>query len=97
MPANKNYLTQSPFQRFLKILSGFVGGYFITELFFMLLVLWFNASAMLFTLRFAGFLLWAALMICAFLFKSGWRALLVFSLSTLALATLLYFNLPLEA
>jgi hypothetical protein len=27
MPANKKYLTQSPFQKFLKITAGFIGGY----------------------------------------------------------------------
>lgn len=31
MPANKKHLTKSPLHRFLKIISGLVGGYAITE------------------------------------------------------------------
>ena len=52
MPANKKYLTQSPLQRFLKITAGFVGGFIITEAFHMILALWFDFGAIMFTIRY---------------------------------------------
>ncbi|MCF8714739.1 hypothetical protein JM658_07845 [Joostella atrarenae] len=92
MPANKKYLTQSPFQRVLKITAGFVGGFIITELLHMVLTLWFDFGAVMFTIRYAGFILWAGLMIVAFLAKNGWKIWGIYLLIILILATILYFG-----
>lgn len=73
MPANKKHLTKSPWQRFAKLSAGFVGGYLLTTSFFMALAFWIDHKAVLLTLRFAGFILWAGLLIVAFLAKNGWK------------------------
>ncbi|SFW65689.1 hypothetical protein SAMN02927921_03071 [Sinomicrobium oceani] len=73
MPPNKKYLTQSPVQRFAKISAGFAGGYAVTEAFCMALASWTHAGNVLMTLRFAGAMLWVALMILAFLARNGWK------------------------
>ncbi|EKF55020.1 hypothetical protein I215_09166, partial [Galbibacter marinus] len=72
MPANKKYLTTSPYQKIAKTTAAFIGGYIVTETFFIALISWTNASALIFTLRYAGFILWTALMILAFISKNGW-------------------------
>lgn len=92
MPANKKYLTQSPLQRFLKITAGFVGGFIITEAFHMVLALWFDFGAIMFTIRYAGFMLWAALMIVAFLAKSGWKIWGIYLSITFILSVIIYFS-----
>ena len=73
MPANPKYLTSSPLQRLAKITAGFIGGYLVTQTFHMALALWWDVGNMVMTLRFGGFVLWAVLMILAFLAKNGWR------------------------
>ena len=85
MPANKKHLTKSPFHRILKIVTGFAGGYVITELFFMILVKCINEPAGLVSLQFAGFILWACLMILAFIPKSGLKCLGIYLLSSIVL------------
>ncbi|MEQ9302494.1 MAG: hypothetical protein RJQ14_01160 [Marinoscillum sp.] len=77
MPANRKYLSRS-FQRGVKISAGFVGGYFVTISFFLTLSLWLDRAGTMVTLIFGGFILWAGLMVCAFLFKNGWFAWLTY-------------------
>ncbi|UGU15719.1 hypothetical protein LS482_18810 [Sinomicrobium kalidii] len=72
MPPNKKYLTRSPLQRFAKISAGFLGGYMVTETLYMALAVWLDTGNVLMTLRFGGAILWAALMILAFLARNGW-------------------------
>lgn len=72
MPANKKYLS-SPLQRFLKITAGFVGGYILTQSFFMLFIQLFKTAEPIITLQYWGFVVWAALMVIAFLAKSGFK------------------------
>lgn len=87
MPANKKYLTNSPVQKIAKITAAILGGYIFTEAFFMALITWMSPGDMIFTLRYAGFILWAVLMIFAFIAKNGLYVWGVYLLTAL----LLYF------
>jgi len=74
MPANPKYLNTSPWQRFAKISSGILGGYLVTALFHMCLVLWLpSPKEILVTSIYTFFLVWLALLIIPFLFSNGWR------------------------
>lgn len=81
MPANPKYLETSPWQKFAKISSGIVGGYMVTALFHMNLALWMpNSKEVLITSVYTFFILWGTLLIVPFLFKSGWKAWLLYLL-----------------
>ncbi|MFC7524212.1 hypothetical protein ACFQRK_09680 [Parapedobacter sp. GCM10030251] len=72
MPANKKYLS-SPWQRFLKITAGFVGGYFVMLSLHLLLTQLFDQRNVVVTAFITGYLLWAVLLLMAFLSKNGWK------------------------
>ncbi|GGC38733.1 hypothetical protein GCM10011386_33600 [Parapedobacter defluvii] len=72
MPANKKYLS-SPWQRFLKITAGFVGGYFVMLSLHLLLTHLFDQRKVVVTAFITGYILWAVLLLVAFLCKSGWK------------------------
>jgi len=72
MPANKKYLS-SPFQRFLKITAGFIGGYFVMISFHLLLTYLFEKKNVIITAGITGYILWAILLLLAFLAKNGWK------------------------
>ena len=72
MPANKKYLS-TPFQRFLKITAGFVGGYVVMLAFHVLVTHIFERKDVVIMACFTGYLLWAVLLLLAFLAKNGWR------------------------
>ncbi|MGJ1204222.1 hypothetical protein [Sphingobacterium lactis] len=72
MPANKKYLS-TPFQRFLKITAGFIGGYFVMITFHLLLTRLFENKHVIITATFTGYILWAILLLLAFLAKNGWK------------------------
>lgn len=92
MPANKKYLTKSPVERFLKVSAGFVGGYMITEAFHMVLAVWTNVGNMLITLQFAGFMLWAGLLVVALISKKGWKVWLLYLIIFGVLCALVHFG-----
>lgn len=92
MPANKKYLTTSVFQRWLKITAGFFGGYGVTVSFFLMLACFLERQEVLMTGIFAGFILWAVLLVLAFLTRSGWKIWLIY-LSLILLFSLPYFLL----
>lgn len=85
MPANKKHLTTSPYQKIAKTTAAFIGGYIVTEAFFIALISWTDAGALIFTLRYAGFILWTVLMILAFISKNGWVIWGLYILITLLL------------
>jgi hypothetical protein len=87
MPANKKYLTQSPFQKFLKITAGFIGGYTVMITFHHLLGYIFEPKNVIITAAFTGYLLWAVLLLLAFLAKSGWKIWMYNILLTAIFAT----------
>lgn len=78
MPANKKYLTKSPFQKFLKITAGFIGGYLVMISFHYLLGYIFEPKNVIITAAFTGWILWAILMLVAFLAKSAWKVWLLY-------------------
>ncbi len=90
MPANKKYLTKSPWYRLLKITAGFIGGYIITQAFFMLLINLWNPSKAMVTLLFGGFILWVSLMVLAFLAKNPFKLWGIYLFITLLLSLALY-------
>ena len=94
MPANKKYLTNSPTQRIGKISAGFIGGYIVTETFHMMLMTFFSIPNVIMTLRFFGFIMWAVLMIFAFLTKSAWKIWVIYILVSLLFVTIIYLNTP---
>lgn len=90
MPANPKYLTQSKWQRFAKITAAIFGGYFVSVTFHLALACWLNRANVLITMAFSGFILWVALMIVAFLAKSGWKIWSIYLLITLLCSLLIY-------
>jgi len=92
MPANKKYLTHSPTQRFAKITAAILGALIVTVLFHMALASWFNHVAVIITSTFSAFILWAVLMVVAFLGKNGWKVWGIYLLASLVLFVLFYFG-----
>ncbi|MFB3385991.1 hypothetical protein [Flavobacterium sp. LAR06] len=90
MPANPKYLTQSKWQRFAKITAAILGGYFVSVTFHLALASWFNRANILMTMAFSGFILWVALMVIAFLAKSGWKIWGLYILLTLVFSLFIY-------
>jgi len=90
MPANPKYLTQSKWQRFAKITAAILGGYFVSVTFHLALASWFNRANILMTMAFTGFILWVALMVVAFLAKSGWKIWGIYILLTLVFSLFIY-------
>ncbi|MEM7509319.1 MAG: hypothetical protein AAF388_00220 [Bacteroidota bacterium] len=73
MPANKKYLTNSPWQKGAKLTAGFIGGFILSSSFHTAIASWWNRAEVVATSGFSLFLLWAGLMIVAFLAKNGWK------------------------
>ncbi|NMH28691.1 hypothetical protein [Flavobacterium silvaticum] len=96
MPANPKYLTTSTLQRFLKISAAIVGGYLVSASFHLMLTAYFDKGIVLITSAYTGFIVWAALMIVAFLFKSGWKAWTTYAGLSIAFLLLTYFGLMLD-
>lgn len=78
MPANKKYLTTSILQRWLKITAGFFGGYGVMISFFLMLSYFFEKKNVLITGVAIGYILWAVLLLFAFLARSGWKIWLIY-------------------
>ncbi len=92
MPANKKYLTSSPTQRFAKITAAILGGLMVAVLFHMALASWFNHVAVIITSTFSAFILWAVLMVLAFLGKNGWKIWGIYLAASLLFGVLIYFG-----
>lgn len=90
MPANPKYLTQNKWQRFAKITAAILGGYFVSVTFHLALASWFNRANILMTMAFTGFILWVALMVVAFLAKSGWKIWGIYILLSLVFSLFIY-------
>jgi hypothetical protein len=83
MPANKKYLTKSPWLRLAKILAGIVGGYTVMFAFHLLLTKFFPQENVIATSFFTGYVLWAILLLVAFLVKNVWKVLAAYAILTL--------------
>jgi len=73
MPANKKHLTASAWQRLLKVTAAFIGGYMVTMSLHLLLMTFLDRTTVFITMRFSVYLLWATLMVIAFLARNGWK------------------------
>lgn len=95
MPANPKYLNSSPWQKMAKITSGIFGGYAITALFHIVLVLWCPAPKyVLITTTYTIFILWGVLLVIPFLFKNGWKAWALYVIILFILSGLYYLASP---
>jgi F0F1-type ATP synthase assembly protein I len=92
MPANKKYLTASPFIRASKILAGFIGGYFVTISLHILLAQYINRAQVMITMAFTGFILWAALLIVAFVVKKAWHTWVIYAMLSLLFYSLYHYT-----
>lgn len=91
MPANPKYLSSNG-QRFAKISAGFLGGYFVTISFHIALSYWLNHVHVIITATFTGFILWASLIVVAFLAKSGWKIWGIYLLLSTLFSIIIYFS-----
>ena len=83
MPANKKYLTKSPWLRLLKIIVGFIGGYIVMFSFHLMLTKIFPQENVIATAFFTGYILWAILLLVAFLIQNVWKVLAAYTVLTL--------------
>ncbi|RYG04265.1 MAG: hypothetical protein EOO02_06525 [Chitinophagaceae bacterium] len=72
MPANKKYLS-TPGQRVLKISAALFGGYLVTITFHLFLLSFTSRQPVFDSMSFSTWLIWATLMIVAFLSTNGWK------------------------
>ncbi|RNC83441.1 MAG: hypothetical protein ED556_12860 [Winogradskyella sp.] len=90
MPANKKHLS-SPGQRFLKITAGIIGGFIVTILFHNAIgVLITDKGPLIMTTAYTSFILWAALMILAFVAKNGWKIWGIYLLLIIVFALIIF-------
>lgn len=73
MPANKKYLTKSPWVKLSKLLAGIIGGYVVTIAFHAALTRVFPKENVIVTSFITGYLLWATLLLTAFLIPQPWK------------------------
>lgn len=73
MPANKKYLTKSPWIKLSKLLAGALGGYLVTISFHAALTRVFPKDYVMVTSFITGYLLWATLLLVAFLIPKAWK------------------------
>lgn len=95
MPANKKYLTKSPWLRLSKILAGSAGGYAVMMSLHVCLTAFFPKENVIITAYFTGYILWACLLLYAFIAQNVWKVWAIYILLTLvfSLPYLLNFNL----
>ncbi len=93
MPANNKYLTPSPWQRFAKITAAILGGLMVAVLFHMALASWVDHVAVIMTSTYTAFILWALLMVLAFLGKNGWRTWALYLGISLVLGLIFYWGI----
>lgn len=95
MPANKKYLTKSPWLRLSKILAGMVGGYAVTMSLHLFFAAFLPQENVIITAFFTGYILWAFLLLYAFVAQDVWRLWGLYLVLTIlfSLPYLLKFNL----
>ena len=96
MPANSKYLTQSKWQRFGKITAGILGGYLVAQTLHLAVAAYTNHVVVLITSTCSLFIIWAALLTCAFLAKKTWKIWGIYLGICLILSVLIYFAPPLH-
>lgn len=92
MPANAKYLSSGG-QRFLKTTAGILGGFIITILFHNAIgSLLESKGGLIITTGYTSFILWAALMIVAFMVKNGWKIWGIYLLIIVLLGAVIFLN-----
>nr|WP_067058958.1 hypothetical protein [Mucilaginibacter sp. L294] len=82
MPANKKHLTKSPWTRLSKILAGTIGGYTVMISFHLLLSKIFLPQNVIVTSFITGYILWAILLLAAFIVSKVWKVWLAYAVLT---------------
>lgn len=83
MPANRKYLTRSPWLRLSKILAGMAGGYAVTISLHVFLAAFFPREHVIATAFVTGYVLWAFLLLYAFVARNVWRVWAIYLVLTL--------------
>lgn len=92
MPANKKYLSSTG-QRILKITAGVLGGFLVTIFFHNAIgSLLEEKAGLIITTAYTSFIMWALLMVIAFLSKNGWKVWGLYLLLTLVFGIILFLN-----
>jgi hypothetical protein len=92
MPANPKYLS-SPGHRILKITAGILGGYLISVLFHNAIgSMLEEKGALIITTGYTSFIVWAAMLIFAFMGKNGWKVWGLYLLLIALLAGVIFLN-----
>jgi len=92
MPANTKYLSSGG-QRFLKTSAGILGGFMITILFHNAIGSMLESKGgLIITTGYTSFILWAALMVVAFMVKNGWKIWAIYVLTIVLLGVVIYLN-----
>ena len=92
MPANAKYLSSGG-QRFLKTTAGILGGFMVTILFHNAIGSMLESKGgLIITTGYTSFILWAALMVIAFMAKNGWKIWGIYLLLITVLGTVIYLN-----
>ena len=92
MPANKKYLTHSTTQRIAKVSAAILGGLMVSLLFHLALASWFDHVMVIITSTFTTFILWAVLMVLAFLGSNGWKTWGIYLLISFILFVIFYYG-----
>lgn len=92
MPANRKYLSSNG-QRFLKISAGVLGGFLVMIFFHNAIgVLLKEKAGLIITTTYTSFIMWALLMVFAFLSKNGWKVWGIYLLLTAVFGAIIFLN-----
>ncbi|CAG2531790.1 MAG: hypothetical protein ABJO28_07105 [Maribacter dokdonensis] len=92
MPANSKYLNPSFWPRFSKITAAILGGFIVSVLFHLAVASWFDHVTVIITSTYSALILWAVLMIVAFLAKNGWKIWGIYLLTSIILAIIMFYG-----
>lgn len=76
MPANKKYLTTSPYKKILKLIVGLFGGLMISIELTIILSYYLDSSLIIVISSFMGFVVWAFLFLTTYMIKNIWLAII---------------------
>ncbi|MEM8846749.1 MAG: hypothetical protein AAGD17_06575 [Bacteroidota bacterium] len=92
MPANAKYLSSGR-QRFLKTSAGILGGFIVTILLHNAIGTMLVAKGpLIITTGYSSFIVWAALLVIAFMAKNGWKIWGIYLLLIALFGTIIYLN-----
>ncbi|WP_192348550.1 hypothetical protein [Algoriphagus sp. Y33] len=74
MPANKKYLTQSPWIKLGKLSAAVVGGLLASVGFHMALAIWIDRALVLTAAVYSVFIIWVGLMLVSYWVPRVWQA-----------------------